>query len=159
MEFDLVLDGGGAEHEDPAVPQVAAGLEIGHGRVVIGLFHESLDAPGTVADFFVFGFLLEFAEPDVSVARFGMGGRDTQGHDFTPGRVGRGRFQDFEEHVGVGDEVVGRQNGQDGVRVPLQASSGRHRDTRGRVPGQWLHDDVVFRDVGEKGHQSRGQAF
>ncbi len=159
MSLKLGDQQGGRGDEITAVPEVAGG-EVGLGGLQVRFLDEGRDGPG----------VLPPGRTDIAIGRGGCVRPHPQGDD--PARLGMigGADHGGPERRGVGDVVVGRDHGQDALRVAGQHPQRRRRHSRRRVPGRRLQQHLG-RDpnlvqlpgdqcgVGEPAHhQGRGRA-
>ena len=70
---------------------------------------------------------------DIAVARGGRGRRDAERHDVAGSRAIRRIPAGHDESLRVADQVIGRDDQHDRVRVLPLPEAGRDRDRGGRV--------------------------
>ena len=90
---------------------------------------------------------------DIAVAGFRLGRRDAEGHEVAGGSRTRGGVDRLVEGVAVPDDVVGRQQEQQGVRVLFGNDQGRDGGGGGGVAANRLQSD------GERRHGDLAQLF
>src|SRR5208282_2468898 len=92
---------------------------------------------------------------DVAVAGFGAGGRDAEDDEIftTRGDIESGA-EDAAEAFGIGDEMIGGEDGHEGLRIVMDEVESGESDGRGGVASHGLGQDVGGGAAGD--HFSHG---
>jgi hypothetical protein len=133
--FQLLNVGGGAEHEHAAVPVIVTRIDVFLGFGLVGLFNKPFH-PVSISTWHHVPALY------VAVARFGLFGHDTEGDQKTFFSHFLGFFHLLLEHRLFQNDVIGRQNQQNGILVVFDRMQRCQRDGRCGVFAHRLQNDV-----------------
>ena len=142
---ELVEEGAGAKHEDAAVPEVAARLQVARRSLPVGLLHEGLDDEGVIEA------RQRVAAADVAVAGVRPGRRDAEQHEpARRGHLARPSHGGDEARL-VLDDVVGGHQHQDALGIVCGHQKRGDSGCRGGVAGHRLEHDGLGHHAGALG--------
>jgi len=143
---ELGGDGLDGPDEHAGIPGEVSLAEEGFGEFRVGLFAEADDLDGLVGELY-FAEVSRFATLDVAVRRAGPGGLDADGDEAVCSLGGgEGVGEDALEGGGVLDELVGGEDGHDGIGITRGDEADAEGDGGRGVTLGGLGEDVLRRE-------------